>query len=81
MLKGTTWLVTPTTILPCPFCGEPPTWIGVMDSTSEGVGCGRCHVRLVEEMPEEYPKGIKTIPQLRKWMLLKAIERWQRRTT
>jgi len=86
-------------ILPCPLCkGEYPLlhpkkrtktkgWIyaGAGSSSSDEVGCHRCHVKVVEEhpiyFPKSMPKGLGTdgmLNYMRKHCLAKAIKRWNR---
>lgn len=69
---------------PCPCCGNVDLYVGVTASCQMGVECNRaqggCGLSIHRRYPEKMPRGIKTLKELDRMLLLGAIKAWNRRT-
>lgn len=72
---------------PCPCCGSTDLLVGTMSSSSFGVECMKCHLKMEVTRPEQWPEGTfkntrsmkKNLEALGKWTVNIAVGRWNGR--
>jgi hypothetical protein len=90
------YITSKTKVKPCPCCGNSDLDVGIQGSLLFGVRCmtmdkegnlGGCRLRIVREIPDEYPEELwndnrtpkQNLRELERWTLEKAIRAWNRR--
>lgn len=77
-------------VLPCPCCGESRgvtekekfyvgLYVGPTMATQMGVECYSCGLKMTRDWPERTPKGCKTLDDVSRYSLNKAVKAWNRR--
>lgn len=69
--------------LPCPCCGNKDLYVGKVESCTLGIECNRamkgCGISMGRRYPQRMPKGIKTLEELDSFLLMQAIQAWNKR--
>jgi hypothetical protein len=77
-------------VRPCPCCGEDRgftkgddfllgLFIGPTMATQMGVECYSCGLKMVRDWPDRTPRGCKTLDDVSRYTLNKAVRAWNRR--
>jgi hypothetical protein len=64
---------------PCPCCGGRGFRAGHLSAMSLGIECSGCGLNIYRTVPFKAIRGIRTINQIDRYLLDKAIEAWNRR--
>lgn len=64
----------------CPCCGNTDLYFGAMSSSSFGVQCLECGLRLIQETPIHYPSGVTNRTQLANYLLRRIAAKWNTRS-
>lgn len=79
------WLNKMSSRKPCPCCGNSALYIGPMTGLTFGVQCRDhktrkgCGLKMERQCPDRRPRSCKTMLDVDKYTLRKAIEAWNRR--